>query len=221
MGSKIKSIKKAKTQLGSMKTQMRSYAEKLINAKDTLNTMMKGNGTDAYWQGQSAVEWYTSAIASINKMMDNYKNTYNEFRDYAVLVEKAKTKAELKGLSKALRQKYVAQCTGSTFTSGVKRDLANEKISPTLPATVNADVANDDQTRQSFSAYIRLKNSLTGLQGICEKINVTWQNAAANTSGKMNSDANTRAKQIAARKKEIAAAASRLEENYVGDMLFS
>lgn len=222
MASKIKSIKKAKKQISDLVTKINEFSVSLLNAKNTLNDMMKGNGTDAYWQGQSAVDWYTSAVTSINKMMNNYNNSYRELEDYAIILERALTKADLKGLTKAVRKKYLSTCTGEQYLKSVKyKNLDKEKFSGNLPATVSSDVANDDQNRASYTAYLKLKNSFQSLEGISDNLIALWRDVQSNTSGKMNTDASKRVTTMNNRKKEITTAKNSLEENYVGDMLFS
>lgn len=222
MGSTIRKMSKAKNQVQDLKKDLNKFSTELINAKNALNAMMKGNGTDAYWQGEAAVQWYSSAIKYINKMMGNYNHSYDEFADYAKMLDKAETKRKFKGQGKLAIKALAANATGSKYTQGCKyKNMDKEKISTSLPSTVSADAVNDDQTRESFRTYISLKNALTNLMNVCEVMKTDWNNIAANTKGSMHNDAKTRNKAMGNRKSEVKSCANQIEEQYLGDILFS
>lgn len=222
MGSTIKKMTTAKRQVGDLKKDLNNYSAKLIEAKDALNTMMKGDGTDAYWQGEAAAKWYQNAIQKINKMMGNYNNSYDEFVDYAKVIDKAETKRKFKGSGKAAIKALVAQANGSQYTSGTKyKNMDKEKISATLPGTVNTDTVNDDQTKASYRSYLKLVNALNSLINICNTMKTDWSNIANNTKGTMHTDAGKRNKYMDNRKKEIESCRDSLTQDYIGDILFS
>lgn len=220
MGSKIKSMKKAKAQIDDMKKKMNSYSKKIEECCTNLSNMMKGNGTDAYWQGQNATDWYTKAIKYMNSIIDNYKHSYDEFADYAKIYDRASVKGNLKGLTKATMKSVLAKYDGSQYVSGVKKNMDNKKFT-TLPATVKSDTVNDDQTRESYRCYTTLKKSFEELVTVCEQMKTSWSNIKSNTTGTMNSDASKRASYMTARKKNINVCIDDLETNYIGDILFS
>lgn len=215
MGSKVKSVKKGKTQITDLKTHMKSYASKIDVVSDELKKMMKGNGTDAYWQGANAYDWYTMAYTYLNKIVGNYKNSYNEFADYATLYARAKAKSNEK-----IKKSTLKLIDGTTFTTGVKKNVDSKKIT-SIPATVNKDASNDDQNTSSYATFRKMKDALNSLVSITNKLSNDWKNVAANTTGKMHSDAANRQKYMNNRKGEISRTLRELDENYIGDMLFS
>ena len=52
-------------------------------------------------------------------------------------------------------------------------------------------------------------------------LETTWTNIKANTTGKMNSDAGLRLQKMKSRRKEIENLRKYIEENYIGDIMFS
>ena len=222
MGSTIKSLKKAKNQLGNLKLKMNKYSTRLDKVSSSIQAMMKGDGTNSYWQGRNAVDFYSTAIRNFNRAIANYKLSYKEFEDYAIIVEKAGKKSEFKGCCGAKAMKAILDgCTGAEYTSGVKKEKEGSKISTVLPATVNADAVNDDQTRASYNQYLELKTNLESLVAIMNSLETTWTNVKANTTGRMNSDAGIRLQKMKNRRKEIENMRKYIEENYIGDIMFS
>lgn len=221
-GSKIKSLKKAKQQIAKLTTQMKNYSNYIDSISSNLNAMMKGNGVDSYWQGETAVAWYNTAIGSkgLKGLIANYENSYREFKQFAKKLDKANTKASLKGASKSAIKAQLAKCDGSVYTKGVPTNK-NDKLIAALPGTVNADVSNDDQTKESYAKYRALKAALDNLISNTDKIIQQWNELANNTTGKMNSDAKTRSKAMSNRRKQFKALRDDLEAQYIGDMLFS
>ena len=221
MGSTIKSLKKARNQLGNLKLKMNKYSTRLDKVSSSIQVMMKGDGTNSYWQGRNAVDFYSTAIRNFNKAIANYKLSYREFEDYAIIVEKAEKKSEYKGCGAKAMKAILAGCTGSKYTSCVKKEKEGSKISTVLPATVNADAVNDDQTRASYNQYLELKTNLESLVTIMNSLETTWINIKANTTGKMNSDAGIRLQKMKNRRKEIENLKKYIDENYIGDIMFS
>lgn len=221
MGSTIKSLKKAKNQLDNLKLKMNKYSTRLDKVSSSIQVMMKGDGTNSYWQGRNAVDFYSTAIRNFNRAIANYKLSYREFEDYAIIVEKAEKKSEYKGCGAKAMKAILAGCTGSKYTNGVKKEKEGSKISTVLPATVNADAVNDDQTRASYNQYLELKTNLESLVAIMNSLETTWTNVKANTTGKMNSDAGIRLQKMKNRRKEIENMRKYIEENYIGDIMFS
>ena len=221
MGSTIKSLKKARNQLGNLKLKMNKYSTRLDKVSSSIQVMMKGDGTNSYWQGRNAVDFYSTAIRNFNKAIANYKLSYREFEDYAIIVEKAEKKSEYKGCGAKAMKAILAGCTGSKYTSGVKKEKEGSKISTVLPATVNADAVNDDQTRASYNQYLELKTNLESLVTIMNRLETTWITIKANTTGKMNSDAGIRLQKMKNRRKEIENLKKYIDENYIGDIMFS
>lgn len=221
-GSKIKSLKKAKTQVKELKTKMTKYASYIDSISNQLAVMMKGNGTDSYWQGAVAQAWYTKAIGSkgLSGIIGNYANSYREFSQYAVKIEKADVKASLKGAKKSSIKTFLAKCDGSSYTNGVAKNKDDKRIAA-IPATVNADSVNDDQTRESYRSYMSLRDSLDQLIQNSSSIIKLWNEVASNTTGKMSDDAKKRASTMQTRKKQISTLREELEEEYIGDILFS
>jgi len=221
-GSKIKSLKKAKTQASNLKKLMTSYGSYIDAINSQLANMMRGNGTDSYWQGAVANEWYTKAIGTkgLAGIVAHYNNCYREFSQYAVKIEKADVKGSLKGAKKSAIKTFLAKCDGSSYTNGVAKSKDDKKIAAVSP-TVNVDAVNDDQTRESYKAYMSLRDSLDQLIANSDKIIKLWNEIAANTTGKMSSDAKTRATTMQTRKKQISTLREELEEEYIGDILFS
>lgn len=216
MGSTIKKLSKAKTQVNNLSTYMKNYSSKIDTVVDELNKMMKGGANGAYWQGQNAYDWYANAIRRINSMIDNYAHSYNEFEDFAAMYDKAYAKSKTKNLSKGL----LARFDGTSFTNGVLKNKDNKRISG-VPGTVDTDSANDDQTRESYSAYNTMKTAFKNLSSYCDKMSKVWTNVANNTTGTMNSDAKKRSKALETRKKTIDDCLNSLETEYIGDLLFS
>ena len=221
MGSTIKKMSTAKKQVADLNKDMQKYSTKIIEAILELNDMMKGDGTNAYWQGEAAVNWYNQAITKINKMIDNYNKSYKEFSDYAKVIDKAETKRKYKGQGKMAIKALVEQATGSSYTQGVVSNMDNNRMSTTLPTTVSADAVNDDQTKASYTKYQALLSTLAQLKSVCERMENDWISVANNTTGKMHTDANNRNTHMKNRKSEIEECSRQLESEYIGDLLFS
>lgn len=221
-GSTIKKLSKAESQVKDLKTLLNTYSTQILEVKNAINEMMKGNGSDSYWQGDLAADWYIDAINQVNKMIGNYNRSYNEFEDLAILIERGKKKGKFKGCGKAAMKAILAGCTGSEYTSGIKhKNMDKEKMSTTLPATVSRDAVNDDQTKESFSKYNAMKYALTNLSRNCDSMSRKWDEVAENTKGTMHSDAKARSTYIIKRRNEIDAAMNNLETSYIGDIIFS
>ena len=221
-GSTIKKISKAETQAKNLKSKLNNYSTKILEVKEQLSRMMKGTNGNAYWQGDNAADWYLSAIKQLNKMMGNYNNSYGEFEDFAILLDKGKTKSKYKGKGGAALKALVASRRGTTYTAGIKyKNMDRERMSLTLPPTVSRDATNDDQNKESYRAYNNVKTALRDLSKICDSISKNWEDVAVNTKGTMHTDAKKRAKYIIERRREIDNTINNLESSYIGDIIFS
>lgn len=212
----VKSLKKAKTQINSLKTKMQNYAKKIESLQQSLSSMMKGDGTNAYWQGQNAYDWYSSCSKSLNSIIGNYKHSYEEFADFCAVYDKADAKSNYKG---KLNKMLLSRFNGATYTAGVNKDMDRCKIT-TIPSTVNVDSSNDDATINSYRCYCSLKESLEQLSSTANSMTNKWAEISQNTTGKMSRDAKNRAKYMHERKKTIDSCKQVLETNYIGDILF-
>ena len=222
MGSSIKKMSKANNQIDALKTNLNKFSTSVIAAKTSLNAMMKGNGTNAYWQGESAAHWYRDAITSLNKIMDNYRNSYKEFLHFAIVIEKAEIKRKYRGQGKMAIKALLQGADGSKHAKGVKfSDMSKEKLPGTLPNTVSEDAVNDDQTKESYKQYNKLCTELRNLTKVCDSLINNWNDVRTNTTGEMNTSAKKRSQLMNNKKKDIQACLDNLEQNYIGDILFS
>ena len=218
MGSTVKDPKgKGKTYAKDLRTHMISYGNKIDSVNSALKAIMKGNGSDAYWQGETAYDWYDKARLYLNKIIGNYKNSYNEFEDYTDLFARALAKSSKGG--KKLSKSVLKLIDGDEYRKGVKKNKENKKIT-SIPATVKKNMANDDQTTSAMTAYKNMKNALNDLLTVTGKLSTDWTNIAKITTGKMKTDAGHRQKYMGNRKKEIKQTLDDLETDWLGDMLF-
>lgn len=214
MGSKIKKVTQAKSDTKKMAGQLNQFATNIDATRKQLQEMMNGDGQNAYWDGKAAHEWYDSAINYLSKMCDNYDNSYQIFADLAKKVDRA----EGKKVSK--KKSYLARFDGSPYTNVVKnKSVAALKISG-VPATIHDDSSTDDNTKTAYKCYIKLKQSLVELADYTNKINKTWESIKNNTEGDLKKNADTRIKRLDDREKEIKNVANKLEEEFIGDVLF-
>ena len=219
MGSTIKSLKICKSSIDSLKGLLQDYYTKIGTANAALTAMMKGDGTNSYWEGQTAHDWYDSAITYLGKVCGNYSNSYKEFAKLCAMYDKANAKSKQK-LTSAQIKAFANKFDGSSYTSGVKKDAEKYRISSVL-GTVHTDAANDDQTKVAYKHYRDLYNALKAIATDYSKMGTVWTAVKNNTTGSMRTEAATRIKGTKDRKPEITKAYNDLEEYFIGDMLFS
>ena len=215
-GSSIKKLGTAKKQIDTLKKKMNDLSTQIDTFSTQLNVMMKGNGTDSYWQGQNAIDWYNKAIKGLKDVANNYSNSYAEFEDFTILYHRGLAKSKYKIKNKQALKAF----TGAEFRQGVKKNKEDKKIKGVL-STVRADAVNDDQTTQSYKAYNALRTAMNGMMDSLTSMGTTWDEVATNTGGKMKSDAKSRSKAVAARKRQVKGCLTSLETDYIGDILFS
>lgn len=220
MGSSIKSMSKCKSEISNLAKQLNNYSGKIDDYKTELSRMMNGNGSSSFWEGQTAYDWYKSAIDVLKRLCANYKNSYMEFAELCQIFDRANAKSKGK-YNKSQWKLLASKFDGSSYTSAVKAKDKSSSGNVVVAATVHTDASNDDQTREAYRQYIKLKNALSELETYCVKMESSWQSIKSNTTGSMRTDAAKRVSSINAQKKRIKAAANNLEENFIGDILFS
>lgn len=214
MGSKIKKVTQAKSDTKKLAGQLNQFADNISTTRNQLQEMMNGDGTYAYWDGKAAHDWYDSAISYLNKMCGNYDNSYKIFEKLAKKVDSA----EGKKVSK--KKSFLARFDGSVYTNIVKnKSLASLKLTG-VPATIHDDSSTDDNTKTAYKCYIKLKQALVDLADYTNKMNKTWESIKNNTEGDLKKNADGRITHLDEREKEIKSVANKLEEEFIGDVLF-
>lgn len=123
-GSSIKKLSTARKQIDTLKKKMNDLSASIDTFSTQLNVMMKGNGTDSYWQGQNAIDWYNKAIKGLKDIANNYTNTYAEFEDFTILYHRGLAKSKYKIKNKQALKAY----NGAEFRQGVKKNKEDKKI---------------------------------------------------------------------------------------------
>ncbi len=80
--------KQLKTNIEHINSEMKLLADEMKHLSEYLNTMMKGDGTSPYWNGQAAKTFYEKAINNLKNDIEDYKSAYTTLSTIAVKYEK-------------------------------------------------------------------------------------------------------------------------------------
>ena len=214
MGSTINKVSQAKKDTKTLGNQMNQFATNIANTSNYLKQMMNGDSQNAYWDGKAAHEWYDNCIVYLSKMCGNYANSYKVYEKLAKEVDKA----DGKRISK--KKAFLARYDGTIYTKNVSnKDLNSLKLSG-VPATVHDDSSSDCNTKTAYKCYINLKQSLMELANYTNNMNKTWESIKSYTKGDLHKKSGGRITALDKREKEIKNVANKLEEEFIGDVLF-
>ena len=220
MGSTIKKISKAKTSLNALNAKMKNFSKYSGDFNVAYKSMMQGDGTDAFWQGQKAMEWYEYCRTSVlDALINHYEHSYTVMKSYGKSVEIAEKKD--KGGFTAKQMKLISDgLNGSSFMTGLPLNREDLRVSA-LPATVKVDSTADARNEQAKNCYVDIKASLANIVTCFEDMKLIWTDLKSNSTGDLATRANKRINALEKRKKKVNDCLAFLDKWYIADLLFS
>lgn len=190
--SAIKNVGTAVNQLDSQATLVKSlgaFKTGVEDYKNALTKFMTGDNGKAYWQGESAFDWFDDAKDVLNALVRNYEDFRFCVDLYARLVGQARVLQKNDG--KKLKPAFL-KMLGDDMKPKVSLPMDINNLHMTSVIGVNKNEVTTQKTQEAGSAYRDMKTAIENISSACTKMKSAWGKVAENTTGGLYHFANER-----------------------------